>query len=110
MNTGSGAGTGTGRGLEHVRTFFVCGFRNATRIRFVRGVRNASAGQAAFTIAISGSGGTNGFFKTPSAPTRCASCLIQRIERANQQKSPEYVSKPDPASRTGKLHTRCAPA
>ena len=29
---------------------------------------------AAFTMEISGSGGTNGFFNTPSAPTRCASC------------------------------------
>src|SRR5690349_21188518 len=29
---------------------------------------------ADFTIEINGSGGTNGFFKTPSAPTRCASC------------------------------------
>src|SRR5215475_11534700 len=29
---------------------------------------------ADFTIEISGSGGTNGFFSTPSAPTRCASC------------------------------------
>src|SRR5207245_374386 len=29
---------------------------------------------ADFTMEISGSGGTNGFFKTPSAPTRCASC------------------------------------
>src|SRR5690242_12725299 len=29
---------------------------------------------ADFTIDMSGSGGTNGFFKTPSAPTRCASC------------------------------------
>src|SRR5215471_18399171 len=29
---------------------------------------------ADFTIEISGSGGTNGFFNTPSAPTRCASC------------------------------------
>src|SRR5215468_966835 len=29
---------------------------------------------ADFTMEISGSGGTKGFFKTPSAPTRCASC------------------------------------
>ena len=29
---------------------------------------------ADFTIEISGSGGINGFFKTPSAPTLCASC------------------------------------
>ena len=29
---------------------------------------------ADFTITIKGSGGTNGFFNTPSAPTRCASC------------------------------------
>src|SRR5580700_5637147 len=30
--------------------------------------------RADFTMEIKGSGGTKGFFKTPSAPTRCASC------------------------------------
>src|SRR6202521_2786137 len=38
-------------------------------------VRETPARSSAdFTIEIRGSGGTNGFFSTPSAPTRCASC------------------------------------